>query len=159
MVKHLSAIQKTAVWSLGQKDPLEKEMASHSSILTWKIPWMDEPGRLQFMGSQRVGHYWVTSLHFNCGGRLSYLFLLFFGILHSNGYIFPFLLCLLLLFFSQLFVKLPQAILLPFCISFSCGWSWSLPPVQCHKPSSIVLQALCLLYNRKGFDLDPTWMV
>ena len=42
--------------SLGQKDPLEKEMATHSSTLAWKIPWTEEPGRLQFMGSQRVGH-------------------------------------------------------------------------------------------------------
>ena len=44
------------VRSLGQEDPLEKEMATHSSILAWKIPWMEEPGRLQSMGSQRVGH-------------------------------------------------------------------------------------------------------
>ena len=75
-------------------------------------------------------------------GRLSYLSLLFFGTLHSNGYIFPFLLCLSLLFFSQLLVRPPQTTILPFCISFSWGWSWSLPPVQCHKPLSIVLQAL-----------------
>ena len=53
---------KTWVWSLGQEDPLEKEMATHSSTLAWKIPWMEEPGRLQFMGSQRVGHDWATKL-------------------------------------------------------------------------------------------------
>ena len=75
-------------------------------------------------------------------GSLSYLSLLFFGTLHSNGYIFPFLLCLSLLFFSQLFARPPQTTILPFCISFSWGWSWSLPPVQCHEPPSIVLQAL-----------------
>ena len=46
----------TRVLSLGGKDPLEKEMATHSSILAWKIPWTEEPGRLQSMGSQRVGH-------------------------------------------------------------------------------------------------------
>ena len=74
---------------------------------------------------------------------LSYLFLLFFGTLHSNGYIFPFLLCLSLLSFSQLFVRRPQTTILPFCISFSWGQSWSLPSVQCRKPPSIVLQALC----------------
>ena len=51
------------VRSLGPEDPLEKEMATHSSILAWKIPWMEEPGRLQSMGSQRVGHDWMTSLH------------------------------------------------------------------------------------------------
>ena len=64
MVKHLSAMQETRVQSLGQEDPLEKEMAVHSSILAWKIPWMAGPGRLLSMGSQRVGHDWATSLHF-----------------------------------------------------------------------------------------------
>ena len=55
-VKNLPAMQETRVLSLGQEDPLEKDMATHSSILTWKIPWTEEPGRLQSMGSQRVGH-------------------------------------------------------------------------------------------------------
>ena len=54
--KHLPAMQETCVQSLGREDPLEKEMATHSSILTWKIPWTEEPGRLQSMGSLRVGH-------------------------------------------------------------------------------------------------------
>ena len=53
-VKRLPAMQETWVQSLGQEDPLEKEMGTHSSTLAWKIPWMDEPGRLQSMGSQRV---------------------------------------------------------------------------------------------------------
>ena len=56
MVKHLPTMQETRVRSLGQEDPLEKEMATHSSTLAWKIPWTDEPGELQSMGSQRVGH-------------------------------------------------------------------------------------------------------
>ena len=56
MVKSLPTMWKTWVRSLGQEDPLEKEMATHSSILAWKIPWTEEPGRLQSMGSQRVGH-------------------------------------------------------------------------------------------------------
>ena len=56
MVKHLPTRQETRVQSLGQEDLLEKEMATHSSILAWKIPWTEEPGRLQSMGSQRVGH-------------------------------------------------------------------------------------------------------
>ena len=47
---------------LGQEDPLEKEMTTHSRTLAWKIPWMKEPGRLQSMGLQRVGHHWATSL-------------------------------------------------------------------------------------------------
>ena len=53
---------ETQVQSLSREGPLEKEMATHSSILAWKTPWMEEPGRLQSMGSQRVGHDWVTSL-------------------------------------------------------------------------------------------------
>ena len=63
MVKHLPIVQETQVQSLGQEDLLEKEMATHSSILTWKIPSTEEPDRLQSMGSQRVGHNWATSVH------------------------------------------------------------------------------------------------
>ena len=61
-VKHLSTMWETWVRSLGWEDPLEKEMAIHSRIIAWKIPWTERPGRLQSMGSQRVGHDWVTSL-------------------------------------------------------------------------------------------------
>ena len=65
MVKSLPAVQETQgltqVWSLGQEDPLEKEMATHSSILAWRIPWTEEPGGLNPMGSKRVGHNWVTN--------------------------------------------------------------------------------------------------
>ena len=56
MVKHLPIVRETWVQSLGREDLLEKEMATHSNILAWKIPWTEEPGRLQSMGSQRVGH-------------------------------------------------------------------------------------------------------
>ena len=102
-------------------------------------------------------------------GRLSHLSLLFFETLHSDGYIFPFLLCFSLLFFSQLFVRPPKTTVFPFSISFSWGRSWSLPHVQYHEPPSIVLQTLCLsylnswvclslpLYKRKRFDLGPEW--
>ena len=62
MVKRLPAVQESRVRSLGQEDPLEKEMATHSSTLAWKIPWTEEPGRLQSMGSKRVGHDCATSL-------------------------------------------------------------------------------------------------
>ena len=62
MVKRLSTMQETWVQSLGREDPLEKEMAIYSSTIAWKIPWTEEPGRLQSMGSQRVGHNCVTSL-------------------------------------------------------------------------------------------------
>ena len=56
LVKNSPAKQETQVQSLGWEDPLEKDMATHSSTLAWKIPWMEEPGRLQSMGSQRVRH-------------------------------------------------------------------------------------------------------
>ena len=57
----LPATQETRVPSLGLEDPLDKGMATHSSILAWKIPWTEDPGRLQIMGSQRVKHNWVTN--------------------------------------------------------------------------------------------------
>ena len=56
MVKNPPARHETQVRALGQEDPLEKEMATHSSILAWEIPWTEEPGRLQSIGSQKVGH-------------------------------------------------------------------------------------------------------
>ena len=57
MVKNLPATQKTWVRSLSWEDPLEKQIATHSNILAWKIPWTEEPGRLQSMGLQRVRHH------------------------------------------------------------------------------------------------------
>jgi len=57
-------MQETCIQSLGQEDPLEKEMATHSSNLARRIPWMEEPGGLQTMGSQRVRHDWATSLYY-----------------------------------------------------------------------------------------------
>ena len=60
MVRNLPAMQETWVWSMGWEDPLEEDMATHSSILAWWIPWTEEPGGLQSMGSQRVGHNWAT---------------------------------------------------------------------------------------------------
>ena len=62
MVKRLPSMRETWVQSLGWEDPLEKEMATHSSTLAWKIPWMKEPGGLQSTGSHRVRHDWVTTL-------------------------------------------------------------------------------------------------
>ena len=63
-LKRLPEMWETRVQSLGREDALEKEVATHSSTLAWRIPWREEPGRLQSMGSQRVGHDWATSLHF-----------------------------------------------------------------------------------------------
>ena len=62
MLKRLPAMRETWVQSLGREDPLEKEMATHSSILAWRIPWMEERDVLQSTGSQRVRHDWATSL-------------------------------------------------------------------------------------------------
>ena len=62
MVKNLPAMQETQVRSLGREDSLEKGMPAHSSILAWKIPWTEKPGRLQTMGSQRVRHDWATNI-------------------------------------------------------------------------------------------------
>ena len=60
-LKSLPAVQETWVRSQGWEDPLEKEMTTHSSIIAWKISWTEEPGELQSMGSQRVGHDWATN--------------------------------------------------------------------------------------------------
>ena len=65
MVRNLPAMSETWVCSLGREDPLEKGMAIHSSILAWRIPWAEETGRLKSMGSQRVGHDWVTNTFFH----------------------------------------------------------------------------------------------
>ena len=65
MVKHLPTMREIQVQSLGQEDPLEKEMATHSSTLAWRIPWTEEHGKLQSMGSQRVGHDWLFTFSKN----------------------------------------------------------------------------------------------
>ena len=58
---YVAGFSDAQIWSLGWEDPLEKEMATHSSVLAWRIPWTEELGRLPSMGSQRVGHDWVTN--------------------------------------------------------------------------------------------------
>ena len=63
MVENLPAMQEIRVWSPGQEDPLEKGVATHSSMLAWEMPWTEEPGRLQSMRSQRVGQDWATELN------------------------------------------------------------------------------------------------
>ena len=88
MVKNLPALRETQVWSLGQEVPLERDTATHASILAWKIPWTEEPGGLQFIGSQRVGwHDWVSklpsrALHLSC---TSFLLLLHQFYIRSSG--------------------------------------------------------------------------
>ena len=78
MVKNLPKVQETQVHSLGQNDPLEKEMATHSIILAWRIPWTEEPGGLQSTESQRIRHDWVINT-FNT----SYLLLIIFILLEN----------------------------------------------------------------------------
>ena len=74
-VQNLPVRQETWVQSLDLEDPLEKGMATHSSIRAWRIPWAENPGRLRSMGSQRIGHAWATNTHphsytyYNCSGR------------------------------------------------------------------------------------------
>ena len=79
-VNCLPTMRETWVWSLGWEDVLEKEVATHSSTLAWKILWTEEPGRLQSMGSQRVGHDWVTSL------SLSYVYAILLPLCCGNIY-------------------------------------------------------------------------
>ena len=93
-------------------------------IFTWNVPLVF----IIFLKRSLVFLILFFPPQFHCIDhlrRLSYLSLLFFGILHSDGYIFSFFLCLSCLFFSQLFVSPPQTTILPFCISFSGGWFWS----------------------------------
>ena len=73
MVKRLSTMWETRVQSLGREDLLEKEVATHSSILAWKIPWIEEPGRLQSMGLQRVGHDFTFTFRAE-GASITFLF-------------------------------------------------------------------------------------
>ena len=72
MVKSLPATQESRVWSLGWEDPLEKGMAIHCSILAWRIPWTEEPGGLQSMGSQRVRNDWATNTTIHLRRRFTY---------------------------------------------------------------------------------------
>ena len=83
MIKSLPAMRETRVRYLGWEDPLEKEMATHSSTLAWKIPWTEEPGRLQSMGSQRVGHDRATSLNSHWYYAFYFLCLCFLGIQYT----------------------------------------------------------------------------
>ena len=74
-VKYLPAMQETWVWSLGQEDPLEEEMATHYNILAWRIPWIEEPGRPKSMGLQRFRHDWATNMLFSYLGHVFCVFI------------------------------------------------------------------------------------
>ena len=112
----------------------------YQPIFAWNVPLVF----LIFLKRSLVFHILLLSsisLHWLLRKAfLSLLALLWNSIQMDISFIFSFAFS----FFSQLFVSPPQTTILPFCISFSWGWSWSLPPVQCHEPPSIVLQALCV---------------
>ena len=117
-------------------------------IFAWNVPYFSEifPKLVSLILLKRslvfpILVFSSISLHWSLmKAFLSLLAVLWNSVL--NGYVFPFLLCLSLLFFSQLFLSPPLKTIFHFCISFSWGWSWSLPPVQCHEPLSIVMKAL-----------------
>ena len=97
-IKNLPALQETRVRSWGREDPLEKGMATHSSILAWRIPQTEEPGGLQFMGSQRVRHDWVTKhthrytfwIYFGVWSKTKMKFIFFFIKKWLSSYLVPF---------------------------------------------------------------------
>ena len=83
--KSLPAKQGISAWSLGQEDPLKKGMATRSSILAWRIPWTEEPGGLQSMGSQRVGHDWSDNTHTHILGYKTFILDIFIRIAYSSS--------------------------------------------------------------------------
>ena len=92
-------MRKTQVWSLSWEDPLEEDMATHFSILAWRIPWTEEPGGLQSMGLQRVQHDWATT-------KITQLLFFFYLILKQISNILSFPACVLLILFTVCFILL-----------------------------------------------------
>ena len=120
MVKRLLTMWETRVWSLGWEDPLEKEIATHSSTLAWKISWTEEPGSLQSIGLQRVEHDWVTKLCtlrlWNQNAKENQSHTAIKALSHS-----PSIICLLFastLFFLYVSPQLLPAECCPICINF-----------------------------------------
>ena len=136
-------------------------------IFAWNVPLVS---LIFYKGSLVFAILLFSSVFLHCSLKKAFLSLRALWNCAFRWYVFPFLLCLALLFSSQLFVRPPQTTVLPFCIPFSWWWFWPLPPVQCYKHLSTVLQALCLsglihwvclsppLYNHKGFDFGHPWM-
>ena len=112
-----------------------------SSSLHEMLPWYFQFSRRENL-SHSIAFLYFFALCIEEGLLISSCYSL--KVCIQLGISFPFSLAFLIFFFSQLFVRPPQTTILPFCISFSWGWSWSLPPVQCHEPPSIVHQSLCL---------------
>ena len=131
-VKRLSAMRETCVRSLGQEDPLEKEMATHSSTLAWKIPWMEEPDRLHSLWGHRVGHDGATSLSlFFTSPSASFPLPVFCPLILSHSFSFHFSLC------PSIFSYVPineKDVCLIFPVSWLV-WSWQWASFQ-PSPSS-----------------------
>ena len=145
MVKNLPAMQESQVQSLGQEDPLEKGMATHFSILAWEIPRTGESGRQKSMGSQRVGHDWVTNFHFHC-----YIYSLFssLGYLSSSSYYLPLLSLLTTWVPSSSSYQTPSVPHITFKLNISCS---VMLMALCHllnsfKTCTLTLKALIVLY-------------
>ena len=160
--KSLSRVRLLAIpWTAAYQAPPSMGFSKQEywSVVPSPSPWNVPLVSLIFLKRSlifRILLFPCISLHWSL--RKAFLSLL--AILWNSAFIwcsFPFLLCLLLLFFSQKFVRSPQTIVLPLCNSFSWGWFWSLPPVQCHKPLSTVLQALCL--SRKSVLNTQDWIL
>ena len=115
-------MRETWVWSLGRKNPLEKEMATHSSILAWRIPWTEEPGGLQSTGLQRVEHNWATSLSLSFSKRYEDRLLIH----HQREYMFL-LNGLDLVFWTTFTSVLKKVLKFGFCFC----WKWE---ETCHSP-------------------------
>ena len=122
-LKRLLAMPETQVRSLGWEDPLEKEVATHSSTLAWRIPWTEEPGGLQSTVSQRVGHDWATSLSVSvCAHIYTVVFIYLIDISPPSFLLhFPF-------FLKKVFIYLSLAVLGLHCCAqaFSSCWEWGL---------------------------------
>ena len=131
--KNLPAMLEARVWFLGQEDPLEKEMATHSSILAWRILWIEEPGRLHSMGSQSVGHDWANSLHFT-----SLRFTSFMGFCIS--FIALFFLVSLLFFIFSLFSSFCECECMGF---FVCSCLFSVAFTICLGVLSVLFLLVC----------------
>ena len=133
-VKHLPAMQETWVQSLGQEDLLEKEMATHSSILAWTIPWMEELGSLQSIGSQRVKRDWATSLHTEI-----------YEWIYQWIYIYIYI-CMYVYVYIYIFIVIENSsfifLLLHTLIKYPYFWKWISPGVIC---AGVVLMK-CQIY-------------
>ena len=141
--KILPAMWENRVWSLGREDTLEKEMAVHSSILAWKIPRTEEPGRLQSMGSQRVGHNWAINTFFHGSRHIQLISI-------SNAFFFCQCLCKVLFSLGHLIFLIPRLPLsgwflhllkISVFVSFSAWYSSSIDRVKypCHVRSALYL--------------------